>query len=203
MAQMYKVFNYNIPLIIHSEIFHLGDEDNFLYLRMDNNEEWDYFIEKVWGINGVKGFSIFTKDLPGAWQEFQHHFEIVQAAGGIIENERKEILVIERNGFLDLPKGHIESGEIAQECAMREVSEECGLKNHSIDHNNPKMSYHVYKLKDKWLLKKTFWFDMHASFSENLIPQKEEGIDAIYWMDKQAIYDNKNRFYSSLLDLLV
>jgi hypothetical protein len=44
---------------------------------------------------------------------------------------------------------------------------------------------------------------MNASFSENLIPQKEEGIEAIHWMDKQSIYNNKDRFYSSLLDLLL
>jgi 8-oxo-dGTP pyrophosphatase MutT (NUDIX family) len=203
MAQMYKVFNYDIPLFIHSELFHYGDKDNFLYLRIDEDDEWQYFIEKLWKINGVKGVSVYSEGLEKTWENFKRYFKIVQAAGGIIENEYGEILVIDRNGFLDLPKGHIEAGEIAQEAALREVEEECGLKRHRVLNANPKVSYHVYKEKNKWILKKTFWFAMHASLKEVLIPQKEEGIEAISWMSKASILDNKDRFYSSLLDLLL
>lgn len=200
---MYKVFNYNIPLFIHSELFHHGDQDNFLYLRMDEDEEWKYIIDNVWMINGLDGLSIYSKDIENTWKNFKSYFKTVQAAGGIVENEKKEILVIERNGYHDLPKGHIESGELAKEAALREVAEECGLKNHRILNSNPKVSYHVYKLNDQWILKKTFWFVMHASTSEVFIPQKEEGINVIKWMDKSAIDAKKDDFYSSLIDLLV
>lgn len=198
---MYKVFNYNIPLFIHSELFHHGDQDNFLYLRIDTDEEWKYIIDNVWLIKGVNGLSIYTENHENTWKNFKSYFKTVQAAGGIIENEQGDILVIERNGFLDLPKGHIESGELAQEAALREVKEECGLKNHRILTPNPKVSYHVYKLGDQWILKKTFWFTMQASENEKLIPQKEEGIESIQWMSKRAIQDHKNEFYSSLIDL--
>lgn len=168
---------------------------------MDNDEEWKYIIDNVWLIKGVNGLSIYTENQENTWENFKSYFKTVQAAGGIIENEQGDILVIERNGFLDLPKGHIESGELAKEAALREVEEECGLKNHKILNSNPKVSYHVYKLDDQWILKKTFWFKMQASENEKLTPQKEEGIESIQWMSKGSIQEHKNEFYSSLIDL--
>jgi ADP-ribose pyrophosphatase YjhB (NUDIX family) len=203
MAQMYKVFNDNIPLILHSNIFYLGDEDNFLYLKFDFHEEWDYFINNVWRNDGVDGLSVFAENIDEAWTDFKSCFRIVQAAGGVVLNEHGEVLIIERNGFHDLPKGHIEENELAKEAALREVAEECGLKDHTIKSSNPKVSYHIYLLKGEWILKKTFWFAMTASVNEPLIPQTKEGITRVKWMDRHSIRKNRDRFYSSLLDLLV
>ena len=42
----------------------------------------------------------------------------VFAAGGIVENENKELLFLFRNGYWDLPKGHWESGESLPFTAM-------------------------------------------------------------------------------------
>jgi len=200
---MYKVFNDNIPLILHSNIFYLAEEENFLYLKFDFHKEWDYCINNIWKNEGVKGLSVYAEDINEAWTDFKSCFKLVNAAGGVVLNEHGEVLVIERNGFLDLPKGHIEEGELAKEAALREVAEECGLREHKIKSSNPKVSYHIYQLKGEWVLKKTFWFAMNASINEALIPQKEEGIASITWMDRHTIRNNRDQFYSSLLDLLV
>jgi len=200
---MYKVFNDNIPLIIHSDYSHLEEHDNFLYVKIEKDDEWDYLIKNMWKIDGVEGLSIYAEDLEKSWSKFQDNFKVVRAAGGIIVNEHDEVLVIERNGMLDLPKGHIENGELAKEAALREVEEECGLKSHKIVSSNPKVSYHIYYLNEIMVLKKTFWFSMNSSIKEKLIAQTEEGISEIIWMDKRTIELNKDRFYSSLLDLLV
>ncbi len=48
----------------------------------------------------------------------------------IIENQNKEILIIERadNGKKGLPAGSLEENETIEECIIREVKEETGLK---------------------------------------------------------------------------
>lgn len=48
----------------------------------------------------------------------------------VIENEDKEILIIERadNGKRGLPAGSLEENETIEECIIREVREETGLK---------------------------------------------------------------------------
>ncbi len=200
---MYKVFNDNIPLILHSDIFYHGDTDNFLYIKYEEVDEWDYIFKTLWKNDGVEGLSVFSDNSSTAWNEFKSKFKFVSAAGGIIHNEHDEILIIERNDRLDLPKGHIEKDELAKDAAIREVAEECGLKHHKITSNNPKVSYHIYSLDGQWVLKKTYWFTMIASKDEVLIPQSEEGITNLYWLDKKMIDQRKDEFYSSLLDLLV
>lgn len=52
------------------------------------------------------------------------------AARIIVENENKEILVIQRtdNGKIGIPAGSLEEGETIEECIKREVMEETGIK---------------------------------------------------------------------------
>lgn len=61
--------------------------------------------------------------------------QTIEAAGGLIVNQKKEILFIYRNGKWDLPKGKIESEENPPEAALREVKEETGLKNVKLVHS--------------------------------------------------------------------
>ena len=54
---------------------------------------------------------------------------IMAGAGGIIKNNKNEILLGKRtdNGYWDYPAGSMEIGESFEECARREVFEETGL----------------------------------------------------------------------------
>jgi 8-oxo-dGTP pyrophosphatase MutT (NUDIX family) len=60
---------------------------------------------------------------------------ILPAARIIIENEKNEILVIERadNGKMGIPAGSIGEGETIEECIKREVMEETGIKIIDLD----------------------------------------------------------------------
>ncbi len=75
---------------------------------------------------------------------------MVRAAGGVISrrNERgeAEVLLIYRGGRRDwsFPKGKLEPGETHEECALREVEEETGLRC-QLGPELPFTSYHGRK----------------------------------------------------------
>jgi diadenosine hexaphosphate hydrolase (ATP-forming) len=52
-----------------------------------------------------------------------------ESAGGIILNEKGEVLLVEqRHGVWSLPKGHLEGSETPLEAALREIDEETGIE---------------------------------------------------------------------------
>src|SRR5580692_2838451 len=75
----------------------------------------------------------FHQDLQTLKKAFWKKFILVQAAGGLIQNEKKELLFIFRRDKWDLPKGKLDKGETLEQCAIREVAEETGLKDVRLD----------------------------------------------------------------------
>ena len=59
---------------------------------------------------------------------FQATFKVIEAAGGMVQNEPNEILFIFRHDKWDLPKGKIEEEKAKKWLALREVKEECGIR---------------------------------------------------------------------------
>ena len=114
---------------------------------------------------------------------FFKHFNLIQAAGGIIENENNELLIIFRRGKWDLPKGKIDLNETPEICALREVEEETGLKNISLGALIC-MTYHVYEAFGKKMLKETYWYKMNVVGLQQLQPQTEEDIESAIWIPK-------------------
>ncbi len=55
---------------------------------------------------------------------------VVRAAGGVVVRDGPEVLVVHRPKYDDwtFPKGKVEPGESDEECALREVEEETGLR---------------------------------------------------------------------------
>ena len=66
-------------------------------------------------------------------KEFKKKLSTIVAAGGIVINKENQILFIFRKGKWDLPKGKIEKNEKIDEGAIREVTEETGIKKVKID----------------------------------------------------------------------
>src|SRR5262245_20291408 len=71
----------------------------------------------------------FHADLEKLKKAFFKQFTLVQAAGGLVWNDTGKVLLIFRKGMWDLPKGKADEGEKLEDCALREVQEETGLKN--------------------------------------------------------------------------
>ncbi len=137
------------------------------------------------------------------WIEFQKHFRLIEAAGGVVKNFKSETLMIFRNDKWDLPKGKIEKNEQIEAAALREVEEECGIKNISIAKPLP-TTFHTYILKGKHILKKTYWFVMdYSGTNEKLVPQIEEGITEVKWMtssDIKKVAENTYPLIRAVLD---
>lgn len=132
---------------------------------------------------------------------FFKHFTPIEAAGGLVQNEKNEILFIYRLNKWDLPKGKVEPGEEIAACAVREVEEETGVK-HLKRGNKLGETYHTYNAYGKHFLKTTHWFHLTCSSKQKLVPQTEEDIAAIEWVNFNNIGQHINNTYPSIKDIL-
>lgn len=141
--------------------------------------------------NEGKSFRLRGDDSAAMWQVFKEHFKVIEAAGGIVKNKKKEYLLIYRHDTWDLPKGKIDPGESPEEAALREVSEECGLSGLKLG-SQVQNTYHIYEHKEKQILKVTYWYLMNSD-QKDLKPQLEEGITDLGWKsasELQALFEN-------------
>lgn len=146
-----------------------------------------------------EGVEIVSENPTLLWKKFKKHFEFIEAAGGVVFNENKELLAIFRLGKWDLPKGKMEKGESREESAVREVEEECGISGLKIVRELTPI-YHVYNMKGKRCLKVTYWYEMITNFKGVLKPQLEEDITEVKWIsDKNEILKNT---YASIAELI-
>jgi 8-oxo-dGTP pyrophosphatase MutT (NUDIX family) len=120
-------------------------------------------------------------DLEQLKKAFFKKFTLIQAAGGLVKNNEDNMLMIFRRGKWDLPKGKLDKGEKIEDCAIREVEEETGLKNVKL--NSPLLvTYHTYHEGTKFILKESHWFSMTIRGEQKLIPQTTEDISDIKWI---------------------
>ncbi|MFQ3326361.1 MAG: 8-oxo-dGTP pyrophosphatase MutT (NUDIX family) [Salibacteraceae bacterium] len=138
------------------------------------------------------------------FNRFKCHFKLIEAAGGIVENERGDLLVIYRNGKWDLPKGKLEKSEKIKQCAIREVEEETAVSVSTCSEASFEITYHVYYHKNSFVLKPTFWYKMTSKTNlQNLSPQTEEGIDKVEWIRKDKVLEVfKENSYRSIVALV-
>lgn len=134
------------------------------------------------------------------FNSFQQVFMEITAGGGIVWNENEELLMIHRLGKWDLPKGKLDPGENLEKCAVREVAEETGLRNIKLI-NEAKPTYHIYELKENWILKYTAWYQMKAP-TQHLVPQAEEDITQAVWVPKREIAEKLENSYPNIIYLL-
>ncbi len=125
----------------------------------------------------------------------------IDAAGGVVKNEKGNVLMIYRRGKWDLPKGKRDEGEDMAECAVREVSEETGLKRIKLGEKICD-TYHVYAQNRKNLLKRTAWYHMNASEKETLAPQAEENILEARWIEENELGPLAFKTYDAIKEVL-
>ncbi len=143
----------------------------------------------------------FHSDLDALLKAFNKKFTIVQAGGGLVQNEKKEILLIFRKGKWDLPKGKLDEGESLEDCAVREVEEETGLQGVKL-HKALTITRHTYHEGARFILKESHWFHMHVKGKQDLQPQSAEGITDIRWVAQEALDGYLEKSYASVRDVL-
>ncbi len=171
----YKIFDYNSLKTIAPKILDNTFTEN-KYLAIQDEEYYQNF------------------------KHFKKQFKLIKAAGGIVFNNDKQLLLIKRLGKWDLPKGKLNKGEDQRLAALREVHEECGIAFLGI-YKKEGYTYHVYFLKGRWILKRTAWYRMIAFESENLKPQIEEDITEVKWVDIDFVKQPNFDTYESLKDI--
>ena len=123
------------------------------------------------------------------------------AAGGIVENEVGEILFQFRRGKWDLPKGKLDEGESIEECAVREVEEETGLRNIQLGELIG-VTNHCYNEKGTNIDKKTYWFAMKVSGDQKLIPQTEEDILELRWVKESELEKYLSNTFLNIIEIV-
>lgn len=196
MAQNYKVF-------IGGSVLQLGNETESeavfnRKLTDPSLQEWSDIISEL-ETNSEQILVVGNTKLN--WQNFFSHYKLIEAAGGLVSNTNGDWLFIHRNGMWDLPKGKLEAGESIEECAVREVAEECGIEEPIII-KPLQPTYHTYELKGKRILKKTYWYLMRSSDNSELIPQTEEGISEVKWVSTEKAMELAKASFGSIQEVI-
>jgi len=192
---MYKVFIYDKPVLIANKPQFKGSFEQF------NKNSPIKDIIKTLEKKKITGAEIIVDDTQEYFKTFSKFFKFIIAAGGTVFNEKNELLVIYRLQKWDLPKGKLEKGEDIPTCAVREVEEECNVDDLTII-KELKSTYHCYFHKNKWSLKRTYWFEMKTGYKGKLIPQTEEGIEKVEWLPKSDWGIIEENTYNSIKEVL-
>lgn len=158
------------------------------------------WVRKAEEVNS-SGLLLLCADPAGVLEELKKQFTAIHAGGGIVFNRHGQLLLMKRLGKWDLPKGKIDPGETAEEGALREVEEECGIDKLYIKRFYTN-SYHTYKLQGHRFLKITHWYLMQTDFEGVLTPQAEENITEVKWEDFEALNPAELDTYASIRELL-
>ncbi|EAZ79882.1 NUDIX hydrolase [Algoriphagus machipongonensis] len=137
------------------------------------------YVMRTRKLKDLDSITLVSKDRSVLKKFVKSRFNIIKAAGGVVTNKKHQVLLIYRLGKWDFPKGKFEKGETPEECAIREVEEECAIKVKATKHLYN--TWHTYSQNRKSILKKTYWYEMECISDKGMTPQKEEGIDDIRW----------------------
>jgi ADP-ribose pyrophosphatase YjhB (NUDIX family) len=200
MLQMYKVFINDNPLFFCEDKSQLNDYLNVNYF----NYKTDFsFKTEIYLLLSKKNTicCILSDNVENCLVSFFDEYVKIGAAGGVVENVNQQLLFIYRNGVWDLPKGKIEINEDKKDAALREVEEECGLNGPTIK-NDLITTYHTYNRDEKKHLKKTYWYAMTYEKEHVLIPQLEEGITKVEWVNKSDLKIYMDKTYGTIKSVI-
>jgi len=196
---MFKVHFENRFIVLSAEPERL--QKYGLFHKFNDTIELYKLISDFQSDKSIHCINIYGPDIKHLWKIFRIYFNEVEAAGGLVKHASGRYLFIEKKGRLDLPKGHMEPGEEAEACALREVSEECGITGHYIV-KQISPSYHTYTWEGISYLKKTSWFLMAYNGQMITEPQAEEGITKVEWLLPDELSSIKSNAWLSLMEAI-
>jgi len=199
---MYKVFFNERIVLLTDDFIRNFQLRHGLFYKYRNVDDLKELISFYWKLKRINTLFIFHHDIEELRERFKSCFQQVYAAGGLVCNTDGKYLIMRRRGKWDLPKGKVNRGETFEQAAIREVSEECGLNGLEIA--GPLIStYHTYFLDDQTILKRTCWFEMTYSGIQEPIPELDEDITEIRWMNKEELGMVTENTYPAVLDVLI
>jgi 8-oxo-dGTP pyrophosphatase MutT (NUDIX family) len=180
----------------------LRDENNMVVRYTGKVNHLLNFIDMCEKTTKQESVVIHSIDYKKLKKDFVGLFKVVEAGGGVVVNERNQILMIHRRGHWDLPKGKLESGEKLKEAAIREVIEETGIDSVKIIGKKITKTYHSFvNRKGVRCIKLSHWYLMSGKH-QVLKPQTEEDIDECRWMTLENFYSKKRKVFSNILLVL-
>ena len=189
---MYKVFVNDKPLFLTNKVSKETDFQLFLLETFDIEQ----LILKMFN-NKIKKAYLYHPDEKEILEKVKEKIPVKKAGGGLVYNKKGEVLFIFRNGKWDLPKGGCNKGEEIEDCSIREVEEETGVNDLKITKKLQK-TYHVFKRNGVYRLKITHWFEMTTTFEGTPVPQENEGIEKVAWLNQEQIKEALTNSYENI-----
>lgn len=199
---MYKIFINEIPVIIREDMPPAdveSTETNPVFFFTKRKEIMKAMRQIETG-GMLRSLSVYGDDARAIRSHLFAGYKTVKAAGGLVMNSAKDVLMIYRNGMWDLPKGKIEPGEKVPQAAVREVVEETGIMPPEIVKKLMK-TYHTYVIEGHKILKITHWFLMRSN-AFAFTPQIAEGIALVQWVNASELEVKYNQTYQNIRDVL-
>lgn len=199
-----KIYINNKPLVLTTDADYYIDEHPVAggYLRFEGAFPRNFRLA-LEHISKPGSMGALIEDFsPRSLQEELHElYTPIDAGGGVVLNESGHVLMIYRRGKWDLPKGKCDEGEDIADCALREVSEETGLKKLKLGEKICD-TYHVYSQNRQNLLKCTAWYRMKGTIKEDLVPQAEENIQDVRWIPADELAPIVYKSYEAIREVI-
>ncbi len=199
---MYKIYINETPIhLLPISAFSEGNDLNLSLIYSGRKRNLFQYIDTLEKTNNYESIRLHAPDPEQLATDFFSLFKVVEAGGGVVENENGKILAIYRRGFWDLPKGKLDPGETSEQASVREVEEETGISG-IVRGSFLRRTYHTFRgVEGKRILKATTWYKMEAPDQETL-PQKEEDIEKAVFMDARALLETTEPIYENIKDVL-
>jgi len=198
---MYKVFFKDRTVYFGDNFSKSFGKNNGLFYKYNNLQELSELVHVFNELTQINKLFIIHNDILALFEEFKACFDYIEAAGGLVMRPDGSFLVMKRDGVWDLPKGKLDNGEGSEAAALREVSEETGLKDLKII--QPILStFHTYQLTEDMMLKKTKWYEMLYKGDAEPVPETAENITEIRWVEPGKTDFIRTNTYPSVMDVL-
>ncbi len=200
----YKIYLDNIPVFLlaslDQDLIRQLDQSRILYVNECSPEVIQQTLAQV-KEGKADAVVFYHEDVDLLKAAFWKQFTVIQAAGGLVANEKEEVLFIFRRGRWDLPKGKLDPPESLESCALREVEEETGLQPIRLGQFLV-TTYHVYRQDEEEILKETSWYRMTADSRSTLTAQTDEDITQAEWLGKPMLPMVYNNTYQAIRDVV-